>query len=131
LWVITKNIALVPKELDGQICSTGFCVIRSTGKILPEYLFYAMRSRYFMQKIIKKQHGASYPAVNDQEVFDTEILIPIEKNGDSKSEQRLIINQLKIVEEEIKELYQHNQETFEKINLLEQAILGQAFRGEL
>jgi hypothetical protein len=38
---------------------------------------------------------------------------------------------LKIVEEEIKELYQHNQETFEKINLLEQAILGQAFRGEL
>ena len=62
-----KNIALVPPELDGQICSTGFCVIRANPNLAdPKYLFYLCRSDCVINQLnVNKMRGASYPAVTD------------------------------------------------------------------
>ena len=70
-------VALVPKELDNQICSTGFCVLRAdTKKILPEYLYMISRSDHFINSMIKLAKGASYPAVSNKDIFNHEISIP-------------------------------------------------------
>ena len=73
-----KNIALVPPELDGQICSTGFCVIRANPSLTdPKYLFYLCRSdRVINQLNVNKMRGASYPAVTDNDVYEAIIPLP-------------------------------------------------------
>lgn len=69
-------VALVPASLDGQIASTGFCVLRPTRKVLPEYLFYFVRSNSFVDGLSKLVSGAMYPAVSDAQVLDQRLPLP-------------------------------------------------------
>lgn len=62
-------VALVPPDYDGQICSTGFCVLRPGSEIDPEYLFFFARSRSFVDPLVELTKGALYPAVTDRQVF--------------------------------------------------------------
>ncbi len=90
------RIALVPKSLDGQICSTAFCVIRcNPTMVLPQYLFYAVISRRFLQQVARRQRGASYPAVTDGDILTQVIPLP------SLKEQQQIVNVLFAVQNAI------------------------------
>lgn len=71
-----KRIAIIPKELDGQVCSTGYFVLRSNGIILNRLLYYYLLSDSFIEIMEKLQKGASYPAVTDNEVRDQFIQFP-------------------------------------------------------
>ncbi|HUP78153.1 MAG TPA: hypothetical protein VM260_06265, partial [Pirellula sp.] len=53
-----KSVATVPQELDNQICSTGFCVLRTGERVLPEWLFYCVISDQFLSQIIPLMRGA-------------------------------------------------------------------------
>ena len=63
-----KRIAIIPVELDGQVCSTGYFVLRAGSEIDPTYLFYSLFTSTFMGAMESLQKGASYPAVTDAEV---------------------------------------------------------------
>ena len=69
-------VALIPADLDNQICSTGFCVLRAGPRILPEYLFAFVRSGAFIDPLTELVKGALYPAVNDAQVLALEIPLP-------------------------------------------------------
>lgn len=69
-------VALVSAEFDGQVASTGFCVLRATEKVLPEYLFYFTRSKPFIDGLTSLVAGALYPAVSDSQVLDQELPVP-------------------------------------------------------
>ena len=56
-------VAMVPPELNGEICSTGFAVLRSKDTILPTYLFHFVRSRGFVAATTGAVSGALYPAI--------------------------------------------------------------------
>jgi type I restriction enzyme S subunit len=72
-----KNIALVPGDLDNQICSTGFCVLRANPAVLqPRFLYYSVLSRRFVDRVVEKQSGSSYPAVSDGAVTEETIPLP-------------------------------------------------------
>lgn len=59
-------IALVPENLNGEIASTGFAVLRANRALLdPKYLFYWAQSTQFVDFLIANATGASYPAVTD------------------------------------------------------------------
>jgi len=95
---ILKRVAVVPKELDGQICSTGYIVLRGKKDVLlPRYLFYWMTSQFVMRCVESMQTGASYPAVTDKQVKDIDIRIP------SIVEQQRIVTMLDAVFAEIDE----------------------------
>jgi type I restriction enzyme, S subunit len=79
-------VAQVPDFLDGQVASTGFCVLRSTDKVLPAYLFYFVRSSSFVASLCGLVAGALYPAVTDNQVLDQ--LIPLPPIAD----QQLIVD---------------------------------------
>jgi type I restriction enzyme S subunit len=69
-------VAVVPAELDNQICSTGFSVLRPSNKLLSRYIFAFCRSPFFIESLVARTTGANYPAVNDGEVKDVEIPVP-------------------------------------------------------
>jgi len=72
-----KRVAVVPRNLDGYICSTGYLVLRGKKDILlPRYLFYWMTSKFVMDYVESVQTGASYPAVTDRQVKNIDIQIP-------------------------------------------------------
>jgi type I restriction enzyme S subunit len=68
--------ALVPSTLNDQICSTGFCVLRSNGRVIPKYLYFFTRTPQFVNALVSKTKGASYPAVSVDDVKSIEIPIP-------------------------------------------------------
>lgn len=79
-------VAMVPQDLDGEIASTGFSVLRANRQVLePRYLFYRTTSPDFVAALTSKVRGASYPAVSDRDVRGLRIRVP------SLSEQRRII----------------------------------------
>ena len=69
-------VAQVPIELDNQICSTGFCVLRAGESIFPEYLFAFVRYQLFVDALSDLVQGALYPAVNDGQVLAQHIPLP-------------------------------------------------------
>ncbi len=69
-------VATVPPELDGQIASTGFCVLRATAIVLPEYLFFFVRSGQFIDGLTSLVAGALYPAVTDRQVLNQRLPLP-------------------------------------------------------
>lgn len=69
-------VALVPPELDGQIASTGFCVLRPADKLDADYLFAFVQSGNFVKSLSDLVKGALYPAVSDNQVFLQTIPFP-------------------------------------------------------
>lgn len=69
-------IAIVPKELDNQICSTGFSVIRAKECVNNQYLHFILRSESTREQFRKWSTGSSYPAILDDDVLKTKIPFP-------------------------------------------------------
>ncbi|MCO5762994.1 MAG: restriction endonuclease subunit S [Chromatiaceae bacterium] len=67
-------VALTPDQYNGQICSTGFCVLRPGPELYSEYLFYFVQSGAFIDPLVDLTKGALYPAVTDRQVLNQ--LIP-------------------------------------------------------
>lgn len=72
-----NSVAQVPPELNEEIASTGFCVLRANpAKLNADYLFYFAQSYEFVTRLTRLSIGAGYPAVSDGDVLDTEIPLP-------------------------------------------------------
>ncbi len=70
-------VAMVPEELDGEVASTGFSILRAHRELLePRYLFYRTISPDFVAALTSRVRGASYPAVSDRDVKSVEIRLP-------------------------------------------------------
>ncbi len=70
-------VAIVDDRLDGQICSTGLCVLRSKGSlVIPHWLYYCAISERFVNSLSDLVSGAMYPAVTDKQVFEQVIPLP-------------------------------------------------------
>jgi len=70
-------VAIVPEKYNGAIASTGYTVLRVRQGILdPQYLFYWVRTIQFISKMVLLSTGASYPAVTDRIVKDSQIPLP-------------------------------------------------------
>jgi len=62
-------VALVGEKYNGEICSTGFCVLRCDSELDPEYLFFFVRSNLFVESLSNLVQGALYPAVTNKQVL--------------------------------------------------------------
>ena len=71
-----QRIAVVPKHLDKQVCSTGYFVLRPNQGIDHRFVFYSLFTENFSAQMESLQKGASYPAVTDGDVRAQEIPVP-------------------------------------------------------
>jgi len=120
-----KRIAIVPNRLDGEICSTGYFVFKTSDELNNRYLYYFLQSYCFMGEMEKLQSGASYPAVNDSQVKQTIIKYP------SIIEQQSIVASLDKLSMEVQQLEKGYQEKLTSLGELKKSLLQKAFSGEL
>ncbi|MGE0587457.1 MAG: restriction endonuclease subunit S [Cyclobacteriaceae bacterium] len=71
-----RRIAIVPKNLNDQVCSTGYFVLRPKSGIHYKFLFYYLQLDEFNVQMEKLQRGTSYPAVTDGDIRNQEIYYP-------------------------------------------------------
>ena len=71
-----NGVAIVSRELFNATASTGYCVLRTAESLHNKYLFYWVRSKSFINDMIRKSKGASYPAVSDKIIKDSKIPLP-------------------------------------------------------
>jgi type I restriction enzyme S subunit len=72
-----KQLAKVPAALDGEVCSTAFCIIRcDTKKVDPEYVFQSVTTDKFVSNVSSLQTGSNYPAVTDKDILSQPIPLP-------------------------------------------------------
>ena len=119
-------VALVPSELDNQICSTGFCVLRSESSLVDaNYLFVFTQSVEFVNNLSNLVKGALYPAVTDKQVKDQ--LIPLPPLPEQKRIVAILNEQMATVEK----ARAAAEAQLNTIKQLPAALLRQAFNGEL
>ena len=72
-----KRYCIIPEKYDGEICSTGFCVLRAKTDIInPRWLYHNITTNNFFAYVEKNQQGASYPAISDTIVKAFKLPVP-------------------------------------------------------
>jgi type I restriction enzyme S subunit len=71
-----KAFAIVPRELDNEICSTGFAVLSRGNKILPDFLLNVLFSDQTINQCNRLMVGGQYPALNQSQVSEIGIVLP-------------------------------------------------------
>ena len=72
-----KRYCIIPEKYDGEICSTGFCVLRAkTAIINPRWLYHNITTNNFFSYVEQNQQGASYPAISDTIVKAFKLPVP-------------------------------------------------------
>lgn len=120
-----KRIAQVPDYLDGQICSTGFTVLRPSSKVMSRYLYHFLLSKQFIQLMEQLQSGTSYPAVTDRQVKCSSIPLP------PLAEQKHIVAILDEAFDGLDCARANIEKNLVDLNNLRQSLLQKAFFGEL
>ena len=89
-------------DLDGDyVASTGYAQIRT--KLNSKYIYYVLHSKKFLDEVINRCTGTSYPAINSSELSSIEVAFP------SIREQTKIASFLSAVDEKISQLMQKYQ----------------------
>ncbi|MBU2523116.1 MAG: restriction endonuclease subunit S [Nanoarchaeota archaeon] len=101
-------VAIITKELNNQICSTGFAVIK-TEKINPWFLFAYLKTKYAINQLVRMTMASMYPAVSEDDIGS--ILVPI---SPSTFQQR--------IESYVKESYEKRKSADEKYKSAEELL---------
>lgn len=70
-----RAVTAIRNPEENLIVSTGFAVIRPKN-INPNYLAYCLRSSYFIETVVSRSVGVSYPATNPTDVSCIELPLP-------------------------------------------------------
>lgn len=71
-----KAIGIIEKDVQDLICSTGFSVLTPKEEIEPKFVFYMLRSEYFISEVISNSVGVSYPAIQSEKLMSIISLLP-------------------------------------------------------
>lgn len=116
-----KNIAIVPEYLDGQVASTGFCILRSKTPECVPFLFHLLLSNSFVDSLKEFYRGANYPAISPKDLMDYHIPFPsIDLLVKFNSRSRQIDTNLK-----------YQSKFLNEITRFDELLMSKAFTGEL
>jgi type I restriction enzyme S subunit len=118
-------VAMVPPDLDNQICSTGFCVLRATEEVVPGFLLAFVQSADFVAAVSQLVKGALYPAMTDRQVRDVRLALP------GIPQQRRIAAVFSDQLAALERARAATEAQLDAINQLPAALLRRAFSGEL
>lgn len=120
-----KAIAFIENTQSNLICSTGFAVLTSLPKVVPKYLFYLMRSEKYVNEIVRRSVGVSYPAVNASDIGDLECALP------DRDEQMYIVEYLDNCNAQINQLVNDIQQQIQKLKEYRQSLIFEVVTGKI
>jgi hypothetical protein len=112
-----RAIAYVPEQLDNEICSTGFSVIRANPGVDPDYLLYILRTDLVAKQFGKFASGSSYPAITDKHIRMTLVPLP------GETAQRSIATMMRETCGKIRDLHTIINKTLTDFNVKSKEIL--------
>ena len=71
-----KAFTIVPKNLNNQICSTGFAVLSCKEPIFPQFLLYTLFTKSVIEQCTRMMRGGQYPALNVNQVSNIKLPLP-------------------------------------------------------
>lgn len=72
---------LINEEYDGEVASTGYCVLRAKKEeVLPKWILHLISSSEFKTYLEENQSGSAYPAISDAKVKEFRVPIPCPNN---------------------------------------------------
>src|SRR5690554_2736297 len=72
---------LIDEEFDGEVASTGYCVLRAKKEeVLPKWILHLISSSEFKAYLEENQSGSAYPAISDAKVKEFRVPIPCPDN---------------------------------------------------
>src|SRR5690606_18180314 len=117
-------VALVPSELDNQIASTGFEVIKSL-LVDSRYIFMLTRSKDFIDSISGVVQGALYPAAKSSDVQAYKFPLP------PLAEQKVITDKLDILLAQVEATKARLERIPDILKTLRQSVITAAVSGKL
>lgn len=71
------RVAHITEQLDNQVCSTAFCVLRrDQNKAFDKFIYYLVQRDQFIRQLAEIETGANYPAVTDRLVKARIVPVP-------------------------------------------------------
>ena len=71
-----KAITCFDNIESNLVCSTGFAVLSPKESIEPKFLSYLMKSSLYVEEIVSRSVGVSYPAITASEIADLNLIVP-------------------------------------------------------
>jgi type I restriction enzyme S subunit len=115
-----KAIAPVISPPSNLVASTGFAVVRPQHGIHPGYLKYSLQEEHFIQQVISRSTGVSYPAINASDIARIPLSLP------KQSEQLAIATFLDHETAKIDALIAEQQRLIKLLQEKRQAVISQA-----
>jgi type I restriction enzyme, S subunit len=119
-----RAIATIDDDEKNLVVSTGFAVVRSKG-IDSKCLSYSLRSPYFVETVVSRSVGVSYPAINASDLGNIKIIVP------ASSEQQAIADFLNKKTEEIDGTISKAEKQIELLTEYRTALISEAVTGKI
>jgi len=122
--------AFVSSEYENQVCSTGFAVLRvkNEKQIYPKYLWFSLFSEALLRQYERLMMGASYPALNNNQVRALVIPLPFKDSEPDFEKQKQIVERIEALFKEIDKAIELRQKAIEETRKLFDSVLDRIFR---
>lgn len=120
-----KAITSIEKSEENLICSTGFAVLSPSENIDYKFLSYFVRGNKFIDEIVSRSVGVSYPAITSSEIANLEVIIP------SFDEQIKIGNYIDNNISKLNGIISNTEKQIKKIKEAKQSLISEAVTGKI
>ncbi len=113
----TKGICIVPKEFEGQICSTGFMVVETQSFDEALLYFGILKSNIVQKQFYHFQSGSVQPSISSK-AFENNVQIPVPKGiwrNKYAEKVKIAVNELLQLKTSYSTELQKSKEAFEKL----------------
>lgn len=119
-----KSIGIIEEQRENLICSTGFSVLTPKSQYLSKYIFYMLRSNWFISKIISRSEGVSYPSIQSHKLLGTDVIIM------DKQEQQKIVEFLDEETQKIDKTIYKEEKRIELLKDYKQSLISEVVTGK-
>jgi type I restriction enzyme S subunit len=120
-----RAIAPITNAAPNLIVSTGFAVVRPKLGFNSAYAAYALRATYFVDSVVSRSVGVSYPAINASEIGTLAVALP------PHSEQKVIASFLDKETKKIDTLIDKIKFSIEKLREYRTALISATVTGKI
>ena len=119
-----KSIGLIEEEVEDLICSTGFSVLTPNKEINSKYLFYLLRTEWFISMVITNSEGVSYPSIKSEKLMNIDVVFC------EFSEQQQIVEYLDEQTQKIDKTISIEEKRIELIKEYRQSLISEVVTGK-